>query len=108
MEHPQEVKITMLLVKLQTEADISNYIPPEGYVVLFAQELDGVVSIMCKNHDGTILQISGSPKDEPGDYVELDVENNSITIQSSAISEEDTNTLEIPNSSIDEDVIVIH
>lgn len=97
----------MLLVKLQTAAEIDNYIPPVGYVVVFAQESGESVVIRCKNHNGDILTISGA-NGGSDDSVEIDEVNHTISIPSAQIYAGLPNTLELRDASVIGDSILIN
>jgi hypothetical protein len=50
--------MTPVLVKLLSETDVSSYMPPDGYVVLFLQKSDKGLVFKCKQADGSIVTIA--------------------------------------------------
>lgn len=94
----------MFLVKLQTSEDINNYTPPPGYVVVFAEESAGLVSIRCKTSSGEILNIVGSV--EQGS-AELDEVNNTVVIPQATLSESLQNVVELPQAEVEGTILVI-
>lgn len=92
------------LVQLLTNDAVNRYTPPEGYVVLFVQQVGSYVTLKCKKSDGTIVDVGVGNSNTPA-YI--DNEETTLVVTDAHVDPQEATTLTVPNGELNNGILTI-
>ena len=90
---------------LEKIENLANFVPPQGYIVVFYTKENNNIVLKAKKSDGTIVNVLSSHSGNP-DNPSFDFVNNLVILPESSI-EVEANALVVPRGNISGDTLII-